>query len=316
WPRGIESSYAVLDGSVSVVTAEVSGPLAQLLVHEGDEVHAGDEIARLDMTSYSREVRDAEREISSLRGPDMETIATRLKEAQAAEQDAIARLATVRHEEEAKERQMEALVMQHVQAQLAMRSLGDVTSEAYRAALRKVEKARKNMEEAKEAYEASSRIRAEVTRELARIRQEVQEARAKGEGRTKKPASAPRLEEKTGIVRAPCDGTVLRISAKEGETIVAGDPLLLLLPKGSNATFWVKAWFLQDQRSRIKEGALCRIEKEDGTVLAGRVEKIGGNEPHPRADEKGAFFTLTVTIKDGEGKPGENVRCRIENSLL
>ncbi|MCR4666862.1 MAG: HlyD family efflux transporter periplasmic adaptor subunit [Desulfovibrio sp.] len=315
WPRSIESRYALLDGTVYTVTAEYSAPLLAFEVEEGAKVREGDVVARLDARSFNAENRDAAREIANLRTPDMVMIAGRLKEAQEAEEDAVLRLATVRHEEESRGRLVDQAVMRHVKAQLAMRSLQaeGVGGSSYAKAREQEQKARKEMERAKEELERASLVRARVNRELQQLRKEVQLVRARAGGNFSRTEQTPHAD---GLLKSPMDGTVLVKSAKVGEEVSRGDPLLIILPSGSRQSFWVTAWFPKEEGDRLKTGLSCRVERKTGEVLSGTVTQINGPSPLPEGDDGGEYISLRVGLEGNDLTPGEEVRCIVRSAFF
>ncbi|MCR5815120.1 MAG: HlyD family efflux transporter periplasmic adaptor subunit [Desulfovibrio sp.] len=311
----LTSQAALVDGMVYTVSPEISAQLQSLLVQEGSSVEQGQVVAKMQVTSYNRELREASYEISSLAPPDMQEIANRLKAAEDAENDAIQRLAGVRHEEEAKQRQMEDAVLAHVQAQLAMRQPG-----ADRASRAREARAREAMEQARENFETASRLRAAISQELARIRYEVQEAKRLASlnryAQAKRPRSVakPRTAEERGELSAPVAGTILKISAQPGQNLQRGEPLLIIVPKDAEQAFWVKAWFPQKDKDQLRPNLACKIIKDaDGTIFSGHLESVLPSEAlpgsHAKTDE---FVPVRIALDDSKGLlPGDPVSCRL-----
>ena len=177
----ISSLHAQVDGNVFMVTPQVSGTLAEISVAEGDHVRAGQAVGRVDISGYDRHVRQAGQEIAALRMPGMEEMAGRVRQAQEAERDMVSRLAQARHEEEIKQRVRDEAVMAHVQAQLAMRGMQPQSNgklgNRYAEAQRAEQAARQRMEQAKADFENVSRVRAAISGELQRVRDEIMMAK-------------------------------------------------------------------------------------------------------------------------------------------
>ncbi|MBQ7456006.1 MAG: HlyD family efflux transporter periplasmic adaptor subunit [Desulfovibrio sp.] len=322
--KPIVSQYAMVDGMIHTVATEIAAPLVDIVVAEGSRVQKGQIVAHRDVSAMTREVSTARKDIEQLRGPSMEEIDRRLRSAEDAEDDAIARLAKVRHEEEAKKVQMEALVLEHVKSELAMRSIeashGAGSSE-YKAAYARERKIRGQMEQAKEAFERSSRIRAAMSQELGRIRYEVEQAKqlaSRNRFRIQPMPESKKTKEAAvnPTLFAPIDGRVIKIVAKAGEQLAAGDPVMLILPEGQERSLWIRAWFPVTEQKALHLGMPCTVERELGGVFEGRIEEIASQGPIPKGHGldglDGIPVRIALTKQDGL-MPGDKVVVRIEN---
>ncbi|WP_288230162.1 HlyD family efflux transporter periplasmic adaptor subunit [uncultured Desulfovibrio sp.] len=308
------SAWAMLDGMVYAVSPEFSARLEALDVREGDMVAAGQPVARMDAGGYARRLNEAGREAASLRPPDMAEMAGRLRQAQEAEKDLVTRLAQARHEEEAKRRQREERVTEHVRAQLNLRSLDSQGGERaagksrYAAAQRAETEARARMESAKADFEQVSRMRAAMDQELGRIRDEMLRAKqlasrnryaAPGNAR----ASAPLPVQADGVLYAPVNGRVLQGSATPGQEVQSGEPVLLILPEGADAAqaYWVQAYFPLADGEAIRAGQACDIRlKPDGARLNGTVAEVLAPQPLPEGQERATTRNMTQQAKGTE----------------
>ncbi len=333
WSRKtLTSQFALVDGMVYTVSSDVSAPLLDLAVNEGDRVHKGDVVAHMDsLVSDPKEnvpQKVPQNESVVMQFPTREEVDRRMRGARDAENEAIARLAVVRHEEEAKKRAMDDAVLAHVQSELRMRSIaamGGASSSEYRQAVAKEESARKAMEKAKEAFESSSIVRAALSQELNRIHQEVQEAKRIASRFRYQPkpvqTSERRVSQMVNVsVVAPVDGTVMKISAKVGDQLEAGDPLFLVMPEGNEQSLWIKAWFPLSAESDIEVGMDCVIERSsDSKTYNGSVESLFPKEPLPKGQGHDGvdFLPVRIRLSDSSGLlPGDAVLCRLNTSLF
>ncbi|WP_298033997.1 HlyD family efflux transporter periplasmic adaptor subunit [uncultured Desulfovibrio sp.] len=340
------SAWAMLDGMVYAVSPEFSARLEALDVREGDMVSAGQPVARMDAGGYARRLNEAGRAAASLRPPDMPEMAERIRQAQEMEKDLVTRLAQARHEEEAKRRQREERVTEHVRAQLNLRSLDSQGGERaadksrYASAQRAETEARARMESAKADFEQVSRMRAAMEQELGRISDEVLRAKQlASRNRYTTPvsarASAPLPVQADGILYAPVNGRILRGSVTPGQNVQSGEPVLLILPEGADAAqaYWVRAYFFLADGEAIKAGQACDIRiRPDGARLKGMVAEVLAPQPLPdgqaraavrdtqqaeEAEVRGAALFLPVKITlDGPPSaglaPGEPVDCVVK----
>ncbi|MGE9986151.1 HlyD family secretion protein [Desulfovibrio sp. SGI.169] len=310
----VAGAWAMLDGMVYTVSPEFSARLDSLDVREGDMVAAGQPVGRMDTGGYARRLNEAGREAASLRPPNMEEMAGRLRQAQEAEKDMVTRLAQARHEEEAKRRQREERVVAHVRAQLDLRALNSQGGERaagksrYAAAQRAEAEARARMEDAKADFERVSRMRAAMEQELGRIRDEVLRARqlasrnryaAPGSAR----ASAPLPFQADGVLYAPVSGRVLRGGATPGQMVQGGEPVLLILPDGADAAqaYWVRAYVSLADGKSVKAGQACDIRlRPDGARLSGTVAEVLAPQPPPDGQARAAVQKMTSQAQGAE----------------
>lgn len=292
----VESVWGMLDGMIYTVSPDFSGRLAEVTVREGDRVEARGPVARMDADAFARQLRGAEQEAARLRPPDMQETAARLKQAQEAEKDIVLRLAQARHEEEAKRAQRDERVTEHVRAQLALRSLDSqggglaLGKSRYAAAQRAESEARARMQSAKDEFEQASRMRAALDQELGRVRDEMLRARQWASRNRYAPAALAGLSTEPlpaqvdDRLYAPVSGRVLRTLAASGQMLQRGDPIMLILPEGSDRSqaFWVLAYFPLDAQQNIKVGQACDVRlSAEGETAHGQVAEVLAPQPLP-----------------------------------
>lgn len=344
----VTSTWAMLDGMVYAVSSEFPAKVESVAVREGDRVKKGQVLARLDARAYAGRVGEAGREAAGLRAmagpPSIEETAARLKQAQDSEQEMVRRIALARHDEDLKQKAREERVAEHVRAQLALRTLDSqggehaVGSARYAAAKQAEAQTRLAKERAIVEFEQVSLVRAAIDQELARVRAEALRykqlasnnryapkyvAGALGAAMNAVPQNAV-----DGNLYAPQDGRILRGIAMPGQSVQRGEPVVLLLPEGKEAqkSFWLLAFFTQDDANALKPGQKCAITLKNDTKLEGRVYDRLDPQPLPPnalADNKDAketagrpevYVPVRITISDGEGKqfePGMLGKCEI-----
>ena len=344
----VTSTWAMLDGMVYAVSSEFPAKVESVSVREGDHVKKGQVLARLDARTYAGRVGEAGREAAGLRAmagpPSIEETAARLRQAQDSEQEMVRRIALARHDEDLKQKAREERVAEHVRAQLALRTLDSQGGEhavgrARYAAAKQVEaQTRLAKERAIVEFEQVSLVRAAIDQELARVRAEALRykqlasnnryapkyvAGALGAAMNAVPQNAV-----DGNLYAPQDGRILRGIAMPGQSVQRGEPVVLLLPEGKEAqkSFWLLAFFTQDDANALKPGQKCAITLKNDTKLEGRVYDRLDPQPLPPnalADSKDAketaarpevYVPVRITISDGEGKqfePGMLGKCEI-----
>ena len=344
----VTSTWAMLDGMVYAVSSEFPAKVESVAVREGDRVKKGQVLARLDVRAYAGRVGEAGREAAGLRAmagpPSIEETAARLKQAQDSEQEMVRRIALARHDEDLKQKAREERVAEHVRAQLALRTLDSqggehaVGSARYAAAKQAEAQTRLAKERAIVEFEQVSLVRAAIDQELARVRAEALRYKQLASNNRYAPkyvagalgAAMNAVPQNTvdGNLYAPQDGRILRGIAMPGQSVQRGEPVVLLLPEGKEAqkSFWLLAFFTQDDANALKPGQKCAITLKNDTKLEGRVYDRLDPQPLPPnalADSKDAketavrpevYVPVRITISDGEGKqfePGMLGKCEI-----
>lgn len=312
----IESIQAQFDGMVYTVEAPASGTLASVEVGRGDQVGMGQTLAVMEKAPESPQRNEAARDIAALarqgrlEAPSMEEMAARVRRAQEAEKEIATRLGNARSQEEAMRRTREQKVLEHVRAQLAMRS-GRYAEDGARKA---EAAARASMETARSDFERASLQRAAIERELERIRADLARA-GKRAAATPAAAAAGSAQQKAagdGIIAAPCAGSVIKSSAEAGMAVEAGQPLFMLQPSGGEPdSYWALAWFAPADAGRIRAGQPCSIKVPGMGDLAGKVAEVlpereipAGNEKNGGAGSRAGQRALPVRIKFETLPPG------------
>lgn len=126
------------------------------------------------------------------------------------------------------------------------------------------------------------------------------------------------------IVRAPIDGTVIKLLSKEHEIVAAGTPVALMLNMDE---LYVTANIEENDIGHIQVGQFVdvSIDTLDGTAIPGKVRKIGNASNStfslvPAVNTSGNFNKVTQRIpieiaiakpKDMQLIPGTNVEVKI-----
>jgi len=270
------SSDLVLIGTVDsnqiIVSPQMQGRIAKLLVDEGTQVKQGDLIAVLDPSELEAEARAAAAMIDSLRSQVSATQATKeatqgstssnVVNAQARLQSARAQLlqaeATLQRTESDSRRMIELAKQgvasdqdrvqaeSNLKAQLAtVQSLKDQVSAAdadLNAALANTH----------QAHAAASTVQS-TRAQLANAEAQLKEAEVRL-GYTK--------------IYAPVSGTVSVRAAREGEVLTAGQPIVTLMDLGDT---WVRAAIPETESDHIGLGDTLRIRLPGGTLTSGKV---------------------------------------------
>ena len=261
-----------VDSNQIIVSPQMQGRIAQLLVDEGTKVKQGDLIAVLDPSELEAQARAAAAMIDSLRSQVSATQATKeatqgsttsnVANAQARLQSARAQLlqaeATLQRTESDSNRMIElakqgvASDQDRVQAesnlkaqQATVQSLKDQVT----AAQADLNTALANTHQAHAAESTVQSTRAQLANSEAQLKEA--EVRL---GYTK--------------IYAPLTGTVSVRAAREGEVLNAGQPIVTLVDLGDT---WVRAAIPETESDHIGLGDTLRVRLPGGTLTSGKV---------------------------------------------
>lgn len=291
----------VLEGTRLPIIAPLTAQVSEFLVTDGQYVHAGQPLARLDNAAYRRQETEARALVRHAlpHRPDMGETARRVAAAQAAEEYTVRRVALARHEEEDKRLLLEQRVMEHVQAELRLRNLdarsgGHAPETPRAAAVRGETQARQKKDLAKAEYEAASRTRAAVEAELRRTRQEVENART---ARSPSPsagedATVAAVADPT-VLSTPADGRVVGVLAA-GQQVQRGASVLYLIPAAQHE-LWASVNVAPRQAAALRPGQFCQLRPaalQDAT-LTGEVHTV---PPLPTDDTNAATVPVRIRL--------------------
>jgi multidrug resistance efflux pump len=261
-----------VDSNQIIVSPQMQGRIAKLLVDEGTQVKQGDLIAILDPSELEAEARAAAAMIDSLRSQVSATQATsaathgstssNVVNAQSRLEAARAQLlqaeATLQRTESDSRRMIElakqgvASDQDRVQAESNLKAqLATVQSlkDQVNAAEADLNTALANTHQAHAAESTVQSTRAQLANAVAQLKEA--EVRL---GYTK--------------VYAPVSGTVSVRAAREGEVLTAGQPIVTLMDLGDT---WVRAAIPETESDHIGLGETLRIRLPGGTQTSGKV---------------------------------------------
>jgi HlyD family secretion protein len=261
-----------VDSNQVIVSPQIEGRLAKLLVEEGTQVKQGDLIAVLDPSELEAEERAAAATIDSLKSKVAETQSTMqatqgstsssVVNAQARLQSMRAQLlqaeATLQRTESDSRRMIElakqgvASDQDRVQAEsnlAAQKALVQSLNNQVSAAEADLNTAIANTHQAHAAQSTVESTRAQVANAESMLKQA--EVRL---GYTK--------------IYAPVTGTVSVRAAREGEVLNAGQPIATIVDLGDT---WVRAAIPETESDHIGLGDTLRIRLPGGTITSGKV---------------------------------------------
>lgn len=272
------------------VAAQVSGRLEAVLVDEGDQVTAGQVIARLDRQEYEARTAQAEADLR-LREADARRVRNGAREQERREsQAAIVEAEAVLENSRAELARLRQLATEHVIAQQEL----DRGEQAARVAEARVERAKERASLIAAAAREEDQARADADVALARAR--LAEARA--------------LLAKTSVL-SPIDGVVLRRHRRAGESVSTqfDSPVVTVADRSS-----VRVRVDVDERDvaglAVGQAAFVTADAFGDRRFPGRVIRIGQilgrknfrtDEPTERTDTK--ILETLVELADGRELP-------------
>lgn len=308
----IESLSAQFDGAVYTLNAPYAGILGEVNAHLGDKVRKDQVIAVMGTNPPMRQ--DSAKPVAGSAfpadkgsGPDAPARAEKAQEALAAVRELTRQLDEARNNEDSLRETREQKVLEHVRALLAMRS-GKTES---KAASEAEQTARSGMEVARENFEEASLLRAAIERKLDKTRQALlQSGLLTAGGNQSARFSKPAANGEEGMLKAPCNGTVIKSDAKAGMAVNADQALFMIQPANDNPeSFWAFAWYPLAAGGKIRPGQPCLIKVPAMGELHGKVWEALPPRPMPDSSLKGLVKTRAGTTSPESAIP---VRIRFE----
>ena len=243
----VATDDAYVDGTISPVSAKVTGHIVELRVNDNQAVRTGEILLRVDPRDYEAK-RDLDRMQQLMKNDyvsrrEHDDAVAALEGAEAALEAARRRLAAIEKE------------VQQTEAEVASRVLG-------------TEQARQRVAEVSGTLSRAESQQQTVSvkaAELARAEALLKSAQAD--------LAVAELNLEHTLVRAPLDGVVSKRSVEVGQIVQNGQPLLALVPLHD---VWVVANFKETQLTKIRPGqkAEVRVDTFPGVVFHGSVNSI------------------------------------------
>lgn len=248
------------DGTMISLEPLQAGRLVELLVKEGARVKVGDPILRIDDSPFRSLVREA---TAAVRAVNAEIEAADVRAKQHPDQVALQekKLAATRAELGALEKQLEQL-------REKSKLTGQVTMADVDYFAAKVEAARLLAESEKLQLDQLKKL--DVTLELKALAAKKESAEAALERAEKAVADC--------LLKAPIDGTILRINTGVGANLAPGLPVPTILFAPTSQTI-IRAEVDQASMGRVREGMKATVRddaRSDSPVWTGRVRSVAG----------------------------------------
>jgi HlyD family secretion protein len=290
--RDVFRSYVTASGEIVAtrfadVGSSVMGRVVELSVREGEQVRAGQTLARIDPVQARSDTDAAAAQISALLAEQsgaQDQIAVARAEREAAE-------ARAREASQALERANELFAAQLLPA--AERDAAITTSDAARAQVRAAQAAVARAEQA-----------------LAAAGRRVAQARAQATG-------ARDLLDKTNIT-APMDGIVSRLQVREGEMVVIGiqnQPGTTLMTISDLSSINAEVKVAEADVLRLKNGQPARVTLDavPDTTFPGQVVEIGASAlPVQGTGAAAREFRVVVRLDDAPPSLRPGLTCDAE----
>jgi HlyD family secretion protein len=293
-PEADKKGVIAVSGNIEITDAaqsfKISGRVIERLVTEGDEVKAGQMIAKLDDADLQQERK--------LRAAEVESAKAELRELEAGSRpeeirQAAASLASAKAEEERWKKEFDRQQVLHQKEVISQRELEAVRM-TYDTAQAKVQQA----EEALILRKKGPRIE-EVDRGRAQL-ERAEEALALAEIRLS-----------YATLHSSITGLVLSKSIEAGEYVSAGTPIVTV---GKMDEVWLRAYIDETDLGRVRTGQTVRVRTDSfpGKVYQGRISFISSQSeftPKSVQTEKERVklvyrIKIDISNPDMELKPG------------
>ncbi|HEX8419942.1 MAG TPA: HlyD family secretion protein [Sphingomonas sp.] len=306
-----QTDNAYVRGRTTVISPQVSGYVARVLVRDFDTVAPGQPLVAIDDRIYRQRIDQAAAQVSAQQATLANTAQTaRSRTASLAVQDAAVANARA----------------QLMRAQADMNRVNDLVTDGS-VSLRERDQTLAALRQAQAQV-----LQAQAAREIARqdIRT-VQVGRGGQEAAVSGAEAARRLAQidlANTVIRAPEGGRLSEIGVRVGQYVTAGSQLMFLVP----AETWVIANFKEAQTARMAVGqpASFTVDALANERLTGRVERIspaaGSEFAVLKPDNATGNFTkvpqrIAVRIRIDPGqplarrlRPGMSVQARVDTA--
>jgi HlyD family secretion protein len=261
-----------VDSNQVIVSPQIEGRLAKLLVDEGTQVKQGDLIAVLDPSELEAEERAAAATIDSLKSKVAETQST-LQATQGSTTSSVANAQARLQSTRAQLLQAEATLER---TQSDSRRMIELAREGVESDQDRVQ-AETNLTAQKALVQSLnnqvSAAEADLNTAIANTHQ-AHAAQSTVESTRAQVANAESLLKQSEVrlgytkIYAPVTGTVSVRAAREGEVLNAGQPIVTIVDLGDT---WVRAAIPETESDHIGLGDTLRVRLPGGTITSGKV---------------------------------------------
>jgi membrane fusion protein (multidrug efflux system) len=245
---------AFIEGHVTIVSPQVSGRVARLLIHDNQEVKEGDPLLEIDPRDYNTKLAQARADLTSAQSQlEQAKAQVVVDEAKAAQQLAAVTVA----EAESARAGADLKRYQAVEIRAISRTQLDLQETQAKSTAANVEEARQQAKAA-EAQVDLSRVN------IKAAAAGVQQAEAKME--------QAQLDVSYTKITAPVDGRVTQRSVEKGAYVQTGQSLLALVP----TNVWIVANFKETQLARMRPGqpVTIKVDAYSNRHFKGRVDSL------------------------------------------
>lgn len=259
WTHGryVESTDdAYVRADSTVITPRVGGEIVEVGVHDNQDVHKGDVLAKIDDRDYAARVASARAAVAAAQAA-LQANGEQIKLQQATVAQARATLAAanadqVRLDKDYKRAQQ--LVGEGVATQQRL----DTATAAQLSGRAQIKRAEAALEAAQQQVSA-------VTSDSERYQAQIESQQAA--------LALAELDLEATTLRAPIDGSVGDLAARLGERVAPGQRLMTLVPL---AAVYVEANYKETQLHRMQIGQPVdvKVDAMPGVVIHGRVDSL------------------------------------------
>jgi multidrug resistance efflux pump len=309
------SSDLVLIGTVDanqvVVSPKIAGRIERLAVDEGTPVKAGDLIAELDTAELNAQAQAAQAKVAETRATEMLTQGTTSSDVV----NARAKAQAARSDKNEAQAQFDRVQTDHKRivalaaAGVASQQQKDQIDADLRAAQARV----------KAAQDAVTSADAEVKAAIARTHQQ----RAAQSDVAATVAQAQEAETRLGYTRvvAPVTGTVSVRVSRQGEVVMAGEPIVTIVDYTDT---WVRVSIPETEADHIQIGDVLKVQLPSGVEVPGKVIlkqaeadfATQRDVSRSKRDIKAIGLKLSIDNPGGRYTPGMTAQVLIPKSKL
>jgi HlyD family secretion protein len=272
-PRGNDMPLiGVVDGNEVIVSPQITGRIVKLTVDEGSEVKQGQIIAELDRTELETQVASAEANIRSLEAKieqDENLYHWTNDQTDAAVSQADSTMTSAQAQLEAARADLRRDEL-NTHRTVGLFEAGVVSAQDHDTAVATLEASQahvKSLEDQVKAQRAARGVAQANRKQLEVVQSEIQSYKAQV---AQAQADKARVVTQLGYteIAAPIDGIVSVRVAKQGEVVMQGSPIVVVVDVDH---LWVRADVGEEQIDRITYGQKLRVQLPSGDMLEGSV---------------------------------------------
>jgi len=266
----LSTDDAYVTGRIHIIAAKVPGTVKAVMVHDNQFVRKGAILLEIDERDYDVRVNEVASAVGAEKAK-LEEIASRVDVAGKQLTESRFRVASARANLKLQEVNLRQADIDFQRAdklfgkKIIAEDRYDRMKTLYESAVAQVEAAREQLKQSEAALETQKSLIRQMESSFASQKSSVKQKQES--------LAAESLKKSYTVIYAPADGYVTKKNLEVGNQIVAGQPLMAVVPLDD---VWIVANYKETQLERVKPGHKVTIEVDSypGKKFQGKVQSI------------------------------------------